>query len=271
MLVQQDNLKLLLGLSASITDEEQAFISLIHPLAEGLVKQYLKYDPEQKEHTEYFPRHLRSGGPGYGQEGRWSVSGSRAIWESLDSSDSTLQLTHLPLRNIVTVHVDTAALHGDADGAFAASTLWTEGTDYYGDWDQADVGYSGQLYSYGSWPSEPGTVKVVYRAGYSPAELLGTATEDAVAGEVITTAGVDGSGITRAVHITVISQFLKNMALKKKDIAGFTPGALLGERLGDYSYQVDSGTFGAAGLAVSLPDEAKEQLEAYRHWGLARL
>jgi len=266
-----DDIKLLLGLSSSITDEEQAFISLIHPLAEGLVKQYLKYDPEQKEHTEYFPRHLRSGGPGYGQEGRWSVSGTRAIWESLDSSDSTLQLTHLPLRLIATVHVDTSAMHGDSDNAFDVDTMWTHGTDYYGDWDQPDVGYSGQLFSYGSWPSEPGTVKVVYRAGYSPAELLGTATEDAVAGEMITTAGVDGSGITRAVHITVISQFLKNMALKKKDIAGFTPGALLGERLGDYSYQVDSGTFGAAGLAVSLPDEAKEQLESYRHWGLARL
>jgi len=271
VIANADDIKLLLGLSASITDEEQAFISLIHPLAEGLVRQYLKYDPEQKTHTEYFPRHLRSGGPGYGQEGRWSVSGSRAIWESLDSSDSTLQLTHLPLRLITTVHVDTSALHGDSDNAFDVDTMWTHGTDYYGDWDQADVGYSGQLYSYGSWPSEPGTVKVVYRAGYSPAELLGTATEDAVVGDVITTAGVDGSGITRAVHITVISQFIKGMALRKKDSVGFTPGVITSERLGDYSYTLGEGIFGAAGLAASIPDEAKEQLEAYRHWGLARL
>ena len=270
MIANQDDIKLLLGLSSSITDEEQGFLSLVHPLAEGLVKQYLKYDPEQKSHTEYFPRHLRSGGPGYDYEGRWTSRSGLAIWESRDS-DNTLQLTHLPLRRITSVRIDTAAKHGDAANSFDLDTVRTQGIDYWGDWDQTNVGYSGELYSYGSWPSEPGTVKVVYRAGYSPAELLGTATEDALVGDVITTAGVDGSGITRAVHITVISQFLKNMALKKKDIAGFTPGALLGERLGDYSYQVDSGTFGAAGLAVSLPDEAKEQLEAYRHWGLARL
>ena len=270
MIVQQDDLKLLLGLSSTITDEEQAFLSLIHPLAEGAVRQYLKYDPEQKVHTELLPRHLRSGGAGYDQEGFWTVSTGRAIWQSRSES-STLQLTNIPLRAVTSVHVDTSAMHGDADDAFAVANLWTLGTDYQGEWDQDDVGYSGQLIAYGSWPSEPGTVKVVYRAGYSPVEFAGIATADSVSGGVITTAGVDGSGITLAVQSTVVAAFLRAMSLKKKTVAGFTPGALLSERLGDYSYTVDKSSMAAAGLAVALPDDAKQHLEAYRHWGLARL
>jgi len=271
MIVSEDNLKLLLGLSSTITAEEQSFLSLIHPLAEGMVKQYLQYDPEQKLHNpEYYPRHHRSGGPGYEESGVYGIAGSKAYWYTA-SGEKTLQLTHLPVRSVTSVYVDTDAKHGDTSGAFADDTEWTVGDDYWMDWDQEDVCLSGQLYAYGCWPSTPGTVKVIYRAGYSPTELAGNVTESSVSGDVITTKEVDGSGISMAVQSTVIASFLRAMSLKKKDSVGFTPGALLSEKLGDYSYTVDKTTYGAGGFAVALPSEAKQMLEPYRHYGLARL
>jgi len=271
MIVSQDNLKLLLGVSSSITAEEESFLSLIHPQVEGLIKCYLQYDPEQKVHSaEYLPRHYRAGGPGYDDTGVYGVTGDRAYWYS-GSGERTLQLTHLPVREVTSVYVDTDARHGDRDGAFAESTLWTVGTDYYVDWDQEDVCRSGHMYAYTSWPTEPGTVKATYRAGYSPSELAGNVTASSVSGGVITTLDVDGSGIAMAVQSTVIAAFLRAMSLKKKERAGFTPGALLTEKLGDYSYGVDKTTYAAGGFAVALPTEAKQMLEPYKHYGLARL
>jgi hypothetical protein len=269
-IVSEDNVKLLLGLSSSITDEEQSFITLIHPQAEGAVRSHLKYDPEQKVHAEVLPRHLRAGGPGYDDnDGLYTVTNDAVYWQPAGGC-RTLQLTHLPLRAITTVHVDTNARHGDSGDPFPTSTLWTSGTDYHGDWDQDDVGHSGQLYAYGTWPSEPGTVQIVYRAGYSSTEFAGNATADSVAGDgTITTAYLDGSPIALAVQDTIVNMFTRAMSLKKKSGLGFVPGTLSGEKLGDYSYTIDTArsTIGTAALS----DYAKELLEPFTHYGLDRL
>jgi hypothetical protein len=271
MIVSEDTLKLLLGLSSSITDEEQSFLTLIHPQAEVIVKDYIGYDPEQKDHTEYLPRHSHSGGAGYADVGgEWLTTATTAYWSS-SMGASSLQLTHLPLRSITTVHVDRDARQGDRATAFADSTLWTVADDYWGDWDQEDVGMSGQLKSYGRWPSSPGTVKVVYRAGYSPTELAGTAATSSVDGDTITTAGVSGAGIAMAVQSTVVAAFTRAMGMRKKTAAGWTPGPLLSERLQDYTYTVDKSALNSGGMLVAMPDDAKQLAEPYRHYGLARL
>lgn len=271
-IVQQDDLKLLLGLSTSITDEEQAFLSLLHPLAEGVVKAWIGYDPEQKNHTQLFPRHLRSGGPGfYDQEELLSVTSTHVMFGTR-SGTRTLQLHHIPIRSITSVKADTAAYHGDADDAFGDGTEYTLAEDYHVDWDQTKVCLSGQLFDDSGWLDEPGTIQVVYRAGYSPAELSGTATEDAVEGDLITTAGVDASGITMAVHSTLYAAFTRSMNMKKKTAAGWTTGPLTGERMQDYSYTVDTSLTTSGGVGgVTLTDDAKRLLEPFKHWGLARL
>jgi hypothetical protein len=274
MIVCETDVKLLLGLSSSITGEEQSFITLIHPMAEGVVKSYLQYDPEQKQHEEYLPHHLHSGGPGYAGAEVVEIVGNHAYWYTPGGA-RTLQLTHLPLRTVLTVHVDTSARHGESSNPFAASTAWTKGTDYWIDWDRRDsndygVGYSGQLMAHGNWPREPGTVKVVYRGGYSPAEFAGAVTADAVSGPEITTSGVDASGISLAVHDTIVNAFTNAMSNKKKSF-GFTPGNLSSEKLGDYSYTLGTaGNEAAVGL-VGLSPRGKQLLEPFRHYGKDRL
>lgn len=272
MIVSQDDIRLLLGLSSSITDDEQAVLTLVHPLAEGAVKDYLKYDPEQKVHTEYLPRHDRSGGPGYEEvQNEVRISGNMAYWTT-GVGPTTLQLTHIPLRAVTSVYVDTGAMHGDETGSFAESTKWTPGDDYWMDWDEVAVARSGQLKAYGSWPDEPGTVKVTYRAGYSPAEFLGTATTTSTAADgTVTTAGVSATGIVLAVHSTAMVAFSRFMSMRKKAGAGWTSAPLQSENLGDYSYTVDTSGLSAAGVAVALPDDAKQYLAPYLHYGVWRL
>lgn len=272
MIVSQDDIRLLLGLSSSITDDEQAVLTLVHPLAEGAVRDYLKYDPEQKVHTEYLPRHDRSGGPGYEQGlGEVGVTGSTVYWTSTVGA-TTLQLTHVPIRSVTSVYVDTGAMHGDETGAFAESTKWAAGDDYWVDWDETAVARSGNLKSASSWPDEPGTVKVTYRAGYSPAEFLGTAATTSTAADgTVTTAGLSATGIVLAVHSAAMAAFSRFMSLRKKAGAGWTSAPLSGEKLGDYSYTVDTSGLSASGVAVALPDDAKQYLAPYLHYGVWRL
>ena len=270
MIVPEDTLKLLLGLSSSITDEEQSFLTLVHPQAEAVVKDWLKYDPEQDDRTEYLPRHDRAGGAGYGGASVWESTLTHAYPVSTNGQ-LTLQVTHIPIRSVANVYVDRSALHGDYATAFADDTEITEGTDFWTDWDQEDYCFSGNLKSYGNWPSTPGTVKVIYRAGYSSTEFAGTASASSVVGSTITTKGISGAGIAMAVQSTVVAMFTRAMSMRKKALAGFTAGPLLSERLQDYSYTVDRQALSSGGLSVSLPDDARQMLEPYMHYGTWRL
>jgi hypothetical protein len=272
MIVAEDTIKLLLGIGDEITPEEQAFLTLIHPWAEGAVKNYLHYDPEQRVHTQLYPRNVRSGGPGHTNDsGVFGISGNMAYWQSI-RGERTLQLDHIPLRSVTTVHVDTDAKHGTETNSFVDADLYTNGDDYWADWEQTNVCNSGQLHAYGSWPSDPGTVQVVYRAGYSVAEFAGNVTADVTADDgTITTAGVDASGVAMAVQTTVVARFLRAMSLKKKSRIGFTSAPLLSERAQDYSYTVDKSGLGGGDVAGGLSDDAKERLQPFVHYGVARL
>jgi hypothetical protein len=271
-IVSQANIITLLGLSSGLTDEEQEFIDILHPMAEGAVIQFLGYDPEQQDHTEYLPRPKQGGGPGHADSAVLDVtaSHSHAIFYS-QLSFNELQLAHIPLRAITTVHVDTDGYHGSGPNAFESATEWTEGDDFYGRWDQDSFGLAGHIVAVGSWPSTPGSVKVVYRAGYSPAELTGTATAGANAGGTITTGGINASPIRHVVLLVAARSFRMWQAMKKRTTLGYTAGPLKSEKLGDYSYTIDTTASNPAGLAVSLTPGEERLLEAFRHYGIRLL
>lgn len=280
MIATEAEIRVMLGLASSITDEERAALALFHPEAEGKVVEFLGYDPEQSVREEIYPRHLHSGGTGR-MSGVWDVNSAHthARFETtITSAAETLQLQGLPVREVVEVRVDSDARHGDGTDAFGSGTEWVSGEDYWVEWDQTQaagigVSRSGMLFASGSWPLRPGSVRVRYRAGFSAEELRGRPSASNVAADgTVTTAGLNASPIKRAVILTVTKAMMTWSQLKKKASSGFTAGPLQSEKLGDYSYTL-GGASGEnlSGLVVALPAEAEDALEEFRHYGLMRL
>ena len=259
-IVSNDTLKTLLGL-ASGTSVELSALSFFHTRAEGLVRNYLKYNPEQDTHTEYYPR---VEGPDIrGNVGLvWDVnlSHTRATLEATPNGISdTLQLQHLPVRSITSVNVDYNAKHGAQAGAFGANTAWVEGEDFWAENERDGLCRSGMLFANGSWPQIPGSVKVVYTAGYTAAEFSGS------------DPNIDASPIQSAVVLTVAKAMgTWQNAINKKATVGFG-GPFQSENLQDYSYSLGASADMLSAMVRALPSEAEDMLEDYLHYGLMRL
>ena len=281
MLIEEAEIRTLLGIDSSITDNERGVLTLVVPAACQRVIEFLGYDPEQASRTELLPRHSIHGGPGVASPSTdWDVNAghSRAVLDTSIGSGYELQCTYLPIRAVTSLRVDTASYHGQASGAFGASTAYTQGTEYWIEFDEALSGdstkglcRSGCLIGSSSWPLTPGTVQVTYRAGYSKTELQGRATSDAEAADgTITQDGVNASGIKRAALLTAIKGFHTWAAFQKSSQAGFVAGTMKSENLGDYGYTLGDGG-DLTSLTIALPPEAKEELQPFRHYGLMRL
>lgn len=247
------------GLSASATDEERALANTALVRAENAVKRYLHYDPLQRSRTEYYPQ---SDFTSSARSAIWESDGNQAFLRRLSEAvTDELQVQHIPIRSITTLHLDYDARNNTRDNAFADETLQVEGTDYWPnnglvDSGGNDVCRDGIIRSVGRWPVEPGSVKLVYVAGYSLAELHG---QDEV---------LDASSIVEAIVDEAVRRVRKALVWKKSAGVGFTAGPLSGEKLGDYSYTTDnamaSRMFG--GLWELLP-ETVAKLESYVNYG----
>lgn len=273
MIANEAEIRVMLGLAETISEEERAAIALFHPEAEAKVIEHLQYDPEQQVRTEYYPRHGASRSEVWGQ---WDVNESHthARLEAIAGHASQeLQLQRLPIREIVAVNVDHNARHGSGSSAWGSGSAWVEGEDFWADWDEDKLSRSGILKANGIWPATAGTVRVQYRAGYSPAELAGRATASATAADgTITTQGINASGIKRAVILTVAKAMNTWGQMKKHGRAGFTGGVLQSEKMQDYSYALGGGSgVNLSGLVVELPSEAIDALEYYVNWGAMSL
>lgn len=81
-----------------------------------------------------------------------------------------LILKKRPVTAITSIHVDSTGYAGQGSDAFAASTLWVSGTDYWTPQLSADEENGSLIYAIGNnqqWPLGRGNIKVVYTAGYS--------------------------------------------------------------------------------------------------------
>lgn len=249
-----------LGLSGSVTEQERAIVSTAIQRAEASVKRYLKYDPVQASRTEYYPMQ------------NLDPAARRAVWEVQDgfayprqlttAATAELQVRHLPIRSspAIDLRIDYGARSGTVSGSFADETLKAEGVDFWPNYDAVasdgnPICMDGVFRSVGSWPTEPGSVRVIYTAGYTPEELHG---QDDV---------IDASPIAAAVLDEAVRRTRKAF-ISMKQATGWAAGTITGERLGDYSYTVDAATaqkmFG--GMTDLLP-ETMSMLEDFVNYG----
>jgi hypothetical protein len=282
MLITEAEVRVILGLASTITDQERALLTMVIPAACGKIAQHLGYDPEQGVQTELQPRLEISGGPAMqGPNTDYdyisNTSNTRAVLRPYASQGRTLQLNRLPVRAVTSLYLNQAAYAGQAADPFPSTCLMTQGSDYWIEFDEPlasdakkGISRSGCLFSQGIWPVTPHCVRVTYRAGYSPTELQGRATADEVASDgTITQAGVNASGILRAALLIAVKQFHQWSVYAKKSIIGFQPGPIQSESLGDYSYSQGM-VKGIADMTMDMPAEAIRELEPFVNYGRLR-
>jgi len=250
-----------LGLSDSATDEERALINSAITKAEGAVRRHLHYDPVQRSRTEFYPQTDRDL---LNRAAVFEVEGSQAVLRKLASAATEeLQVQHIPIRSITTLSIDLNGRSGTTQDAFPATSLKTEGTDFWPNYDgfdgadtPAQICRDGILRSFGRWPNTPGTVKIVYVAGYTSAELHGQ--NDVV----------DASPIVDAVIDEVVRRARKAFVNFKKTGAGFVAGPFSSEKLGDYSYNIDTSVLNRLfGGVWDLLPETQAKLSEFVNYG----
>lgn len=267
-LVDESEVLLEAGLSGSVTDEEASLAMVALKRAEGAIIHHLRYDPSQQVRTEFYPQaDFDSQGD---REGVWEVDSSQAyLRRESRGATQELQLQHVPVRasdadgnNAIDLRIDYDGRFGARSGSFDTDTQQTEGTDFWPQYDGVDSnGYAicrdGILRSVGLWPLEPGSVKVIYVGGYTKAEIAGQS------------ALVDASPIGDAVVAEASRRLQRALIMKKRSGVGFIAGILQSEKLGDYSYSVD--TAASTRLFGSLYDimpETKEKLHKFALYAL---
>ena len=270
MIVLDSELRVALGLVPTITDVQTARLMLAAQAGHAAVRKYLKYDPEQKVGpAEFYPR-----ADSYGLSGGdyWEKAGSKAVQIAASGVFAYLQLQRLPVRVVSEVRVDYAALHGQQSGDFGGGTLWTAGTEYSVEWDYENYCSSGCLIAVGGWPATLGTVKVTYRAGFSPLEFNGPAESSGTdADGKITVAGVDASPIKVACMLECIRAYHTTAAFAQSALTGLLiPGPKQSENLGSYSYSLASGASAAmlTSMGLDISPQAAGYLEEFVNYGV---
>lgn len=240
-----------LGLSVSCTDEERVLANVSLTRAEGSVRRHLKYDPVSASRTEYYPQ--QSVGT-LNAEGVWEADENNAFMRQLsEAATSILLVQHVPIRSVpaIDLRIDYGARSGTVAGSFAVAALKIEGTDYWPNYDSLDsagnkVCRDGIIRSFGRWPTEAGSVCIIYTAGYTAAELRG---QDMT---------IDASPIFEAVVDEAVRRFKKALQ-NKKTVVGFLAGPIVSENIGEYSYSIDSSA--AARLFGSVWDVLPETVQ----------
>ena len=248
-----------LGLSDSVTEEERAIASVSIKRAEGAVIRFLKYNPVQRSRTEFYPQQDTANSA---TNSIWEVNESTAYQRFINTTVSTeLQVQHLPIRSITELYIDYDGRFGQRSGSFSNETLKTSGEDYWINCEGLDnagnaICRDGIIRSQGLWTVTPGSVKVIYVAGYTEDEFRGNKTL------------VNATPIFEAVVDEAVRRAKKVFVQKKQTGSGWAAGPITSESLGDYSYSVDGSSLNRYfGGQWDLIGESKEKLNDFVNFG----
>ena len=243
---------LYLGRGNSLTEDEDALLNMIKPMAENAIRQHLQIGVTQpidsNGSTVDVTRLLPHGNPLDVRDAWDSPFRNTFDNQGLAFQGRGLQL-EAPVRSITSVHEDRGAHAGTAAGAFGSNTELTEGEDWYQDLDDSGINRSGIIWRIGTaWPSRPRSVRVIFLHGYSEDELLGNVSDWLL----------DVSQIRYACIQTVAESF--NEARNQQSGQGGSGGPVKSERLGDYAVTYDTKHVGPK---VVIPDDAMQRLEPF--------
>lgn len=234
-----------LGYGTTGTDAIVGQLQSLKRKAEAAVRKFMGCGVRRATYTHYLPRgnpfDLRNSAKLLSQDG-WS---QRRTYLGPD-----IVLPQYPVRSITSIHEEENGNFGQTSGAFGSDALLTEGTDYTWPIDAEGFSKVGMVYRLDQqWLAEPGSIKVVYVAGWTKHELHGDTDEEIK----------DASPIQQAV-LRTIREYWSDKQQAEAGADG-APGPIKAESLADYSVQYDTS---AGGVGIHLPDEVKDELRGYK-------
>lgn len=247
MIISPAQLKIGLNFPADADTQTSVMLQSAHKHAEGLVKDCLGYDPEQRTHEEYF---------NFGSGGQSSCCGIKSDCCDSDgylAEKPGIQLRHLPVRKILQVM--------DGDSIISPS-------NYELECQQRCCSKTGWMTYSGSCST--GKLLISYVAGYAPAELRGDANDKTCPGQIekgyYCCEGVDASPIQKAITLTTL-KCLNTISNWTVDACGGFGGSnkFQSESLGDgIGYTRSDYEMKMISMMTGVPNEAKCYLEKYR-------
>ena len=163
--------KAVIGRATTCTDRDNELINLLLPMAEANLEKYLNFVVVQKTFTEFYP-HDEELSVYDDDDDDLVYVGDKVYVDRGGVRGRLLNLNNVPVRSITSVNEDAEGFFGQVAGSFAASTLLTSGTDYYLALQESGISWSGALWRRAAnWPVQLGSIKVVYVAGFTAAEL----------------------------------------------------------------------------------------------------
>ena len=238
-----------LGIASSATDAQRARLEFCVPLAEGAVRDYLGFTATLGTYTHYLPHRSVTDGELVGRD----VINNRVV-DEYAGGYSELWLPERPVRvdgsYTITVYEDLGAYGGQGASDFSASAL-TQGTDYYVDYEDDGIGWSGKLVRIsGTWSSRARTIKATYTAGLTGGELD--------SGTIRGPGGADTRAIKNAAVLAVV------LAYKQATQTTSGESGIIAERLGDYSVTYGHFTAAVTAFLRELPDQCQRMLSSFR-------
>lgn len=246
------NIEVLAYLGISVpTAAETAMVNLLRPKAESAVRRYVGFTITQATHTHFLPVQNENAGEIEGLD----VVNGRVAFEFSNATDK-MYLPERPVRSITSLYEDSAAYGGQGSGDFPAGSALTGGTDYYIDYTTSGVSWSGLLRKVaGTWSVRARTIKAVYVAGLTAAELAGTSIR-----------GPNGGDVLDLKFAAIIAAAL---AIKEASgVQGSNAGPITSERLSDYSVSYGKSVDSLFGFNRDLPPKVKELLDPYRRYSV---
>lgn len=227
-------------------------MDVVRPLAEDAIKAYVGYSIEQATHTHFLPDSDDRSGDLTG----YDVLNNR-VYEEREFGPLWLYLPERPVRSITNLYEDPAAEGGQGSGDFGAGTELTQGVDFYIDWTVNGVSWTGRIDRIvTNWSTKRRTIKVVYSAGLSSAELAGTS---AVRGPV-------GGGVSAFRYAAFLTAALYYR--EAEGLASGGTGPIQSERLYDYAVTYAKDMIAQLSFQYRLPSKAQEVLWPFRRLSL---
>lgn len=159
-----------LGLGSTLGDADAALLETTKRQVEDRIRRFVRWDITTATYTNFLP--AISSTPAGGGGGLNKLNNSTAYWSGGDSAGQILQLPAMYVTSITSVNEDRSARGGQGASDFGASTLLTSGTDYYLDMDDETFCKTGHIVKVsGAWSRIQRTIKVVYVAGFTAAQL----------------------------------------------------------------------------------------------------
>jgi hypothetical protein len=242
-----------LGLNSSLSEKEDMLLELLIPLAESSLQSFVGYNVSQQTFTQFYPAR-----ESYNEDELvgLDVVNNRVI-EDWSGGSRNLLLKELPARSITSVYDDPSALGGQGASDFPVGSL-LDSSAYYLDVDQSGICWSGKLIrKSGTWGRNPRSIKVTYVAGFTAAELDGTAT-----------AGIRAVGLRFAASIAVAHAF-KEAVSNGKYTTALPIGPLTQESISTTGHSVTYGGTDVTalyGLVSSLPPKSLALAQPFRSY-----